>query len=494
MGSTTGMDGYFTGADYPGQLVPQMTPAHIAAAAAWQGIRPPDLAQPFRMLDIGCGRGCALVLAAASHPAGRFEGIDGMESHIAIGRDLAEGVPNVALRQATFEEALAGAEPDCDLIVIHGVLTWAGPTARYQAMDLAARRLKPGGLLAASYNAFPGRARHLAFQHLIRAFAPDFPGTPVEQFEAAFARIREMADARFDAISREMLTSLTDLAEEAPTEYFLHEFLHGDWTPFWPADVHAALSDRGLEPAGTVEFLRLRPDLCLRYLQARFADGLESRHMDLMLDMGMDVVFRSDLFCRAPKRAEPAALRRDVWLGAEVEAFSKLDIDTPSGPADFDDDAANDLLEALEQGPRRLGDLLDELDHEEATVIDAVECLLIGQKLVALGPPAPDEAAGSAVRLNTKLCDRAMNGKSVPIAAMAGLNGPFYISEPQMGVCPFDAEGMLDRAAADQDFRDRFLSADAELDDPKVRAAIAAGLREVHDRCTRLGAPAIRAE
>ena len=39
------------------------------------------------------------------------------------------------------------------------------------AMDLAAARLKPGGLLAASYNALPGGARQIPFQHMIRALA-----------------------------------------------------------------------------------------------------------------------------------------------------------------------------------------------------------------------------------------------------------------------------------------------------------------------------------
>ena len=68
MTARIGMDGYFTGADYPGQLVPQMTPAHIVAAAgtaptslavhrlilkAWKMVRQPEqaLLDPFRELQ-----------------------------------------------------------------------------------------------------------------------------------------------------------------------------------------------------------------------------------------------------------------------------------------------------------------------------------------------------------------------------------------------------------------------------------------------------------
>lgn len=490
MTTGTGMDGYFTGADYPCQLVPQMTPAHVVAAASWQGIRGPELCRPFRMLDIGCGGGAALVLAAASHPSGRFEGIDGMESHIVAARDLAEGLPNITFHHATFEQALDGARPDCDLIAMHGVLTWAGPKARYQAMDLAARRLKPGGLLAASYNALPGRARHLAVRHLLRQFAPDSPGTPAEQFRAAFDRVREMADARFDAVSREMLRALTDLAREAPTEYFLHEFMHGDWTPFWASEIGDAFGERGLERVGTVEFLRLRPDLCLTFPQARFAEGIGARHRDLMLDIGMDVVFRTDLIARKPVRGDPAALRRDVWLGAEAEPGARLEIDTPTGPAEVDRAVADAVLEALQIRPRRLGDLLEALDHDADGVVGTVECLLIGQHLLALGPPADAAALAPARRLNARLCDAALNGGGVPIAAMAGAHGPAFVPEVRMGVFPLDPETMLARAAADPDFRARFLSADADPGDRRVRAVIAAGLREVQGRCARLGVPA----
>ena len=48
---------------------------------------------------------------------------------------------------------------------------------------------------------------------------------------------------------------------------------------------------------------------------------------------------------------------------------------------------------------------------------------------------------------------------------------------------------MLEFARADPDFRRRFMAADADPDDPQVAAAVAAGLREVHERCVRLGAP-----
>jgi len=263
----------------------------------------------------------------------------------------------------------------------------------------------------------------------------------------------------------------------------------GDWTPFWASELHAAFGERGLEPAGTVEFLRLRPDLCLNFPQARFAEEAGDQHRDLLLDIGMDVVFRSDLFAWGPERAPVADLRRDIWLGAEAEPGARLEIETPTGPAEVDRAVADAILTALEAGPRRLGDLLGGLDHDAATVIGTVECLVIGQKLVALGPPAAD--TGIAARLNARLCQAALHGHLVPIAALAGRHGPVFMPEARMGVVPLDAAGMIDRAGADPGFRARFLAADAALQDPRVRATITAGLREVHDQCTRLGVPGL---
>ena len=155
-------------------------------------------------------------MAAACHPEATFQGIDGMASHIAAGRAFAQGIENLDLMHVTFDQALADARPDCDLIAMHGVLTWAGPAARDDAMVLAARRLAAGGLLVVSYNSFPGAARQLAFQHLVRRFSSDCDTPPGERYEIAFDRVQALADAGFGAISQTVIDRLADLSGDAP--------------------------------------------------------------------------------------------------------------------------------------------------------------------------------------------------------------------------------------------------------------------------------------
>ncbi len=466
MVSDPGMDGYFTGTDYPAQLVQQMTPAQIVAAAAWQGVAGPDLTGPFRMLDIGCGKGAALALAAASHPSGQFQGIDGMQSHIAAGQAFAGDLPNLTLEHATFDQALASARDDADLIVMHGVLSWAGPTARQQAMDLAAARLKPGGLLAASYNALPGGARQLAFQHMIRALARagshggshggsgDGFCDPAARFRAAFGQVRQMADAGFDAIQPEVLRRLTDLAAEAPTEYFLHEYMHDGWTPFWAADVKAEFAARGLVFAGSVDFLRMRPDLCLTFPQAAFAEAAEAGQMDLLVDMGLDVVFRSDLYARAPVRDDPAGLRKSVWLGAVAEPGARAVIETPGQRAAPDPAVVAGVLAMLVDGPLSLTEILGGEPDRGGPVLDAVEQLLAVGHLLALAPPSDNDSAAHA--LNARLAAAAATGPGpIPVDGLAGRCGPVHVAPAQiarldaaLGSAPDGPDASLSRLGA----------------------------------------------
>ena len=107
-----------------------------------------------RILDIGCGRGAVLLMAAEHLDTGKAVGIDiwkrgdqsgnGMESTLSNAR--AEGVLDRVEVQTADMTRLPFAGPSFDVIVsnvaIHNV---KGTPARLQAIDEAVRVLKPGG-------------------------------------------------------------------------------------------------------------------------------------------------------------------------------------------------------------------------------------------------------------------------------------------------------------------------------------------------------------
>ena len=478
------LDGYVTEVDYPTRLIPQLTPGWITAIAAWHGVRPPNLSRPFRMLDIGCGTGIALAMAAASHPQAYFQGIDGMASHIAAGQTFGGALDNLDLIHATFDQMLEGPEADCDIVTAHGVLTWAGPDARDDAMALAARRLAPGGLLLVSYNALPGAARQLAFQHLVRTFTADGQGAPGTRYRDAFQKIAELSDAGFDAVPRSVVARLANLAREAPDDYFVHEYMHDGWAPLWPVWVKGRFAGQGLTYLGQADFLRSRLDWCVTPRQRPSIEAAPVDQRDMLIDMANDTPFRIDVYARDPVWDEDAAL--DVWLGAEAEADGPLETPVPAGEATFDHEAAIAVLAELADGPLPLRRLLEKVRGDSRQIRDAIDGLLVGDRLAPLSPRQDGSAVANV--LNNGLAGSAERGEVLPIAAVAGACGPVLAHPVEIATRSMTVDRLIAQAGADTAFRSRFLDPGLDPTEPAHRARIAEGLNRVHDRFLRLGA------
>ncbi len=120
----------------------------LLGAQAWRGSE--------QVLDLGCGRGAVLLMAAAHLPHGRAVGVDIWSSKDQSGNTLdvatrnaeAEGVADrVELRTADMRE-LPFADASFDLVVssvaIHNISDAAG---RERAINEAWRVLRPGGRL-----------------------------------------------------------------------------------------------------------------------------------------------------------------------------------------------------------------------------------------------------------------------------------------------------------------------------------------------------------
>ena len=484
-GSGEDLDGYVTEVDYPTRLIPQLTPGWIVAVAAWHGAAPPDLRGPFRMLDIGCGSGIALAMTAACHPEATFQGIDGMASHIAAGRAFAQGIENLDLLHVTFDQALADARPDCDLITMHGVLTWAGPAARDDAMVLAARRLAAGGLLVVSYNSFPGAARQLAFQHLVRRFSSDCDTPPGERYEIAFDRVQALADAGFGAISQTVIDRLADLSGDAPPEYFVHEYLHDGWAPLWPAWVKGKFDAMGLRYLGQADFVRQIPDFALTPRQRLVVEQADPDERDLLTDMALDTPFRIDVYVREPAPDTTDDPKDGIWLGAEAVAHDRLDVHLPSGSAEFDETIAHRILETLEDEPRPYREIYADVGGSVGAFNRSICALLAGDLLIPLSPPR--SLSEAAKELNDALAERALSGDELPISALTGRAGPVEARPVEIAAMSLSTEALLVRADADPQFRERFIHRGADMANPVERRRIAAGLDRLRDRFRRLG-------
>lgn len=124
-----------------------------------------------RMLDMGCGRGAVLTMAAQYLTTGRAIGVDLWRSQDQSGNDAAatlrnaayEGVADRVEVQTADMRALPFADASFDIVLsslaIHNI---AGQQARLKAIDEAVRVLKPGGKLRiADIQSAPAYARRL---------------------------------------------------------------------------------------------------------------------------------------------------------------------------------------------------------------------------------------------------------------------------------------------------------------------------------------------
>jgi SAM-dependent methyltransferase len=165
--------GYVTDIVYTRHTYRETTPNWLATAALLLGHRPPDLTQPFRYVDLGCGHGLTANFVAATFPNAEVWAFDFNPAHIESGRQLAAaaGLTNIQFREAAFADLAAlphTALPEFDFVVSHGVLSWISRENRAALLRVIDQRLRPGGLVYLSYNVPTGWASMVPIRGLMR--------------------------------------------------------------------------------------------------------------------------------------------------------------------------------------------------------------------------------------------------------------------------------------------------------------------------------------
>ena len=251
------------GVGYGHAFYPELSPGVIGYALIHGGVKPPQgvLQGRFSWCDLGCGQGVSVNVLAALYPHSRFEGVDVLPEHIHNARRLAgqAGLTNVSFHQESFARFAEREGDPFDVIVLHGVLSWVGPDARKDLAAILARRLKPGGVVFASYNLLPGWAalapiRQLLYRHVAAGY-----GAMEERIERAlsFATRLSTLDCGYFARLPGAESHLAGLARK-PVSYLAHEYLNRDWAPLYHAEVAELMYEQaGLAYVGSATFADL---------------------------------------------------------------------------------------------------------------------------------------------------------------------------------------------------------------------------------------------
>lgn len=302
---TSWSEGYVSDIAYSLGYYREMAPDHVGYAALSLGKSPGGALKPRRVLELGFGMGLGFVLGAAASPRTQFEGCDFNPEHVAHARSLAEaaGLTNITIREASFQEMAAETregQHDLDLIQLHGILTWVSQDAQRAIVEIARKRLKPGGLLYVSYNCMPGWAPMLPVQRLMREHAKRHAGSSLAKTAGAVEAVKAMiaAKGRFFAGNPAIEQRMEKLGA-MQASYLAHEYLNENWFIFHFADVAEMFSGAKLSFLGSatiaenIDAVSVPPEM--REMVAQATDPIWK---ETLRDIAGNKQFRRDIFAR----------------------------------------------------------------------------------------------------------------------------------------------------------------------------------------------------
>ncbi len=406
-------------------------------------VPPRDLRGAFSFVDLGCGDGIGLIVAAAAYPEGRFIGIDAIPGHIERGNALIArlGLTNIELRCATFHDASHTPSAHADYVMVQGVLSWVGPVNQAAVMSLAMHMLRPGGVASVGYNALPGWAWILPFQRLAQSLSVGLHGTPADRFEQARDLARELSRAT-GVIDPAVFAWFDERFGRLPRDYFAHEYLNAHWAPMWCSDVMAAMAERNGQFVGDALTLCLREDFALKAKWRTTLDGIAApAARAIARDVLLNRWYRVDLYAkRDPARehgtlqaleghAATTARMAQHWATGTTAYDASFQLQTPAGTIRFANDAARSILHGLQNGPAALTSIQAAARPPLGTVdlLNTADALWMADLIRPVEPAiaVPSAAATNAALWATANDDTPMNG-------LVGRNGGVAVPRSTM--------------------------------------------------------------
>jgi SAM-dependent methyltransferase len=362
--------GYVVDVDYTHGFYQELTPSHLNFCALLQGVQAPDLDQPsLTYCELGCGQGFATNLLAAANPNIEFYATDFNPAHIAGARALARSArsSNVHFFDDSFADFIHRKDlPDFDYIALHGIYSWISLENRKAIVEFIRLKLKPGGLVYISYNAMPGWASMLPLRRLMLEHASSQgASTSLHSRIAAsldFASRLQGLDTRFFA-SHPKLEKRIEKLKQQDRNYVAHEYFNQDLTPLYFMDVAQELNEAKLSFLGSAAVIDSIEKLNLSEDQAKFLAEIDNVALrQTVRDHMIDQQFRRDIFVKGAVRLSPGAAR-SKWDETRFVAIQPnqditRELQGMRFAAKLEEAIYNPLIEALEQGPLSISELM----------------------------------------------------------------------------------------------------------------------------------------
>lgn len=370
-----------------------MLAGYVAPSEAGQG--------RLRYLELGCGQGFGLCLIAAAYPDIEFVGVDFSPEHIAHAGGLARaaGLENVRFVEADFLDLAHDWLADLgrfDYAVLHGIYSWVPADLRRAIVECLGHALVSGGLAYLSYNSMPGWAVMQPFQHIAaRLHAKSAaPGAQVlGNAVTLFQRLKSGNAALFDALPG--LSGRIDGLKDLSPNYLVQEYLHENWTPLWFSEVAEDMRGAKLDFVASATLPEnLLPAMLAEPVRAVIGEVADPLAQQDVIDCAINQSFRRDLLARGRRRrfsAAPGAADLLVHALARPQGDT-VQVKTSFGEFTLRQQIYTPLFDALEGGPKRIGELLA-TGPEQSNTLQALILLAHGGHVAILKDQPRDFAA-----------------------------------------------------------------------------------------------------
>ena len=413
--------GYVSEIEYTHGYYQELAPHRLRLAALIAGQKTSVGVAP-TYLELGFGQGHSVNINAASNP-GSYWATDFNAAQAASAQELAQASgADIRLMDSAFAELAARDDlPDFDIIALHGIWTWISDENRAIIIELARRKLKPGGIFYISYNVTPGWSpamplRHLMKEHSKRASTGSLP----HKIDEALSFMEKMVEAGANYFkANPAVTERLKKLKEQSRNYLAHEYLNASWDVMPFSQVADQLAAAKLSFACSAHLHDLVDDINLTAEARALLSGLDDVVLrQTVRDYFVNQQFRRDIFIKGartlPGAEQARALREQPFVLLVQPADRPEKVVGSLGEAGLTAAIYEPIMTALAEDnfrPKTIAELSTMAVCEKLSLAQFAQALTIlcGAGAVA---PAHDAAVFAAVTpaskaLNSELCRRA---------------------------------------------------------------------------------------
>jgi SAM-dependent methyltransferase len=395
-------------------------PVWLAAACTFLGCRAPDLTQPFRYADLGCGAGLDAIIVAATCPRAEVWGFDFNPMNIESARDLATraGLTNIRFEESSFSGLVGSELPQFDFMIVEAVLGVISRRNEAYVLATIERNLRAGGLAYLGYQTDTGWTEFGPIQTLMRILTEQ--GINASEFAVPlnfdFLDRLKSGGAMYFVRNPVLERKLAEIRRRSEADVAL-QFLNQDWRAMMFADVADAMAEVKCEFLGratlheNIESSSVPPAMLPLLEEAQ-----SIRIRETMQDIAAGTGYRRDIYRRG--LAFQTVAEHRARIGAmTVLAISDGDLTLPTwqGPMPADPALYQPLVRALRDGKLSVGvaHTLGSLAGQPIeAAADALAMLIASGRAHPVMPdPVAQEASAQVSRLNGAIVDAVTRGE-----------------------------------------------------------------------------------